>query len=150
MENEYFRVNWWYNIHINFELKILEIVFWLLPNSVVWQHFSQFSLRTCARIKKSRKSSALFIWSQKIVVILWYNGINGHQMYVMPVLRINGSQNDHLSSHIIVSSKILCIHLPKVSFVHLSLVNLLWLYHAALAKYRFLVEFWYLEKFYIL
>ena len=37
--------------------------------------------------------------------------------------------------HIIVSNKILCPHLPKDSFVHLSHVNMLRSYPAALAKH---------------
>ena len=62
------------------------------------------------------------------------------------------SQNDLLSSHIsmsssilcpthycvqhiIVSNKMLCPNLPKGSFVHISHVNMLWQYHAALAKH---------------
>ena len=64
----------------------------------------------------------------------------------------NMSQNNLLSSHItvssillcpalycvqhiIVSNNILCPHLPKVSFVHLSHFNVLRSYHAALAKH---------------
>ena len=37
--------------------------------------------------------------------------------------------------HIIVSNKILCPHLPKGSFVHISHFNMLRSYHAALAKH---------------
>ena len=59
----------------------------------------------------------------------------------------NTSQYDHLSSHItvssilycdqhiIVSNKILCPHLLKGSFVHLSNVKVLWSYHATLSNH---------------
>ena len=46
----------------------------------------------------------------------------------------NISENDHLSSHITVSSTLLCQHLPKDSFVHHSHVNVLQSYHASLVK----------------
>ena len=53
---------------------------------------------------------------------------------ILPVSSSILCPTHYIVQHMIVCNKILCPHLPKGSFLHLSHVNILRSYHAALAK----------------